>query len=176
MSFTKFSTAFARALHESGLSYNAIDSTQITSASVFSAPSGWNTGSKLPLRERRKPTQNYYLRVVLRWLRRLVLDTREHALGATSCQHPNPTRIARYTFQTARFPTNLGNSFIIHFTLIPTCSPSISSDVSSDITYSPSCDALWIATDNGSDTISRISRYNQWNWQKRTCVASRLIP
>lgn len=109
MSFTKFSTAFARALHESGLSYNAIDSTQVTSASVFSAPSGWNTGSKLPLRERRKPTQNYYLRVVLRWLRRLVLDTREHALGATSCQHPNLQELQDTTFQTARFPTNLGN-------------------------------------------------------------------
>lgn len=40
MSFTKFSTAFARALYESGLSYNGIQNAHTTSASVFSVPSG----------------------------------------------------------------------------------------------------------------------------------------
>ena len=39
-------------------------------------------------------------------------------------------------------PTNLGRESIIHFTLIPTFSPSISREVSSVITYSPNCDAL----------------------------------
>lgn len=105
-------------------------------------------------------TQSCYLPLVLRsfpepapYICVLVLEsTHDTAMRIV-------TKIARNTFQFARFPTNLGRESIIHFTLIPTSSPSISRDVSSVITYSPSCDALWIETDKGSETISRTSRY-----------------
>ena len=138
-----------------------------TSARVDTQPSGRNTGSNLYFIENHSHTQNCYPLVVQRWFQSPARDIHEHVRESIWERKWSNTKIARYTFQSARLPMYLGNSFIIHFTLIPTCSPSISSDVSSEMTHSPNCEALWIATERGSDTISRISRCI---WTSTNCV------